>query len=73
LSQAFHCGLARLRALGHERRYAIMCADAVWLATLSAIIAHYLIAAGESVFPHSRPGMTDAAPRANGLLPFAAR
>jgi len=25
------------------------------VATLSAIIAHYLIAAGESVFPHSRP------------------
>jgi hypothetical protein len=50
-----------------------MCAEAVWLATLSAIIAHYLIAAGKSVFLHSRPGMTDAAPRANGLLTFAAR
>ena len=30
LSHAFYCGLARLRALGHEGRYAIVCTEAVW-------------------------------------------
>jgi hypothetical protein len=36
LSHAFYCGLARLRALGHERRYAIICAEAVVVAMPSA-------------------------------------
>jgi hypothetical protein len=30
LTPPFHSGLARLRALGQERRCAIMCAEAVW-------------------------------------------
>jgi uncharacterized protein (DUF488 family) len=50
LSGPFAHGLARLRALGGERRCAIMCAEAVWWRCHRRIIADYLIAAGEAVF-----------------------
>lgn len=50
MGEAFHAGLAELRALGHERRCAVMCAEAVWWRCHRRIIADYLIAAGESVF-----------------------
>jgi uncharacterized protein (DUF488 family) len=46
----FQAGLARLRALGHARRCAIMCAEAVWWRCHRRIIADYLIACGEAVF-----------------------
>jgi uncharacterized protein (DUF488 family) len=49
LTPAFRSALARLRALGHERRCAIMCAEAVWWRCHRRIIADYLIAAGEMV------------------------
>ena len=49
LSEAFHRGFARLRALGAEQRCAIMCAEAVWWRCHRRIIADYLIAAGETV------------------------
>jgi len=50
LTAPFSGGLVRLRMLGHERRCAIMCAEAVWWRCHRRIIADYLIAAGESVF-----------------------
>jgi uncharacterized protein (DUF488 family) len=50
LTGEFRAGLARLRVLGHERRSAIMCAEAVWWRCHRRIIADYLLAAGESVF-----------------------
>ena len=50
LTRPFQSGLARLRALGHERRCAVMCAEAVWWRCHRRIIADYLIAAGETVF-----------------------
>jgi uncharacterized protein (DUF488 family) len=50
LSEAFRAGLAELRDLGHARRCAIMCAEAVWWRCHRRIITDYLIAAGESVF-----------------------
>jgi uncharacterized protein (DUF488 family) len=50
LSPDFKSGLARLRALGDERRCAIMCAEAVWWRCHRRIIADYLLAAGETVF-----------------------
>jgi uncharacterized protein (DUF488 family) len=50
LSDAFARGLARLRAMGAERRCAIMCAEAVWWRCHRRIIADYLVAAGETVF-----------------------
>jgi uncharacterized protein (DUF488 family) len=50
LTRPFQSGFARLRALGHERRCAVMCAEAVWWRCHRRIIADYLIAAGETVF-----------------------
>ena len=50
LGEPFRSGLARLRALGRERRCAIMCAEAVWWRCHRRIIADYLLAAGETVF-----------------------
>ena len=79
LTQAFHGGLARLRALGHERRCAIMCAEAVWWRCHRRIIADYLISMGEVVFhilgPHhiDEAHMTSAArPNATGTLTYPA-
>jgi uncharacterized protein (DUF488 family) len=58
-TDAFRAGLDQLRRQGHERRCAIMCAEAVWWRCHRRIIADYLIAAGESVFhimgPHNMP------------------
>ena len=50
LSDDFRSGLATLRRLGHERRCALMCAEAVWWRCHRRIIADYLLAAGEDVF-----------------------
>jgi uncharacterized protein (DUF488 family) len=50
LTEGFHNGLTALRDLGHERRSAIMCAEAVWWRCHRRIIADYLICAGENVF-----------------------
>src|SRR5262249_52010379 len=79
LSHPFQSGLARLRALGQERRCAIMCAEAVWWRCHRRIIADYLIVAGESVFhilgaDHVEPAhMTEAARwRADGSLVYGA-
>lgn len=79
LSRSFQCGLARLRELGHERRCAIMCAEAVWWRCHRRIIADYLIATGESVFhilgaDRIEPArMSDAAqPRPDGSLVYRA-
>jgi uncharacterized protein (DUF488 family) len=79
LSKPFQSGLARLRALGQERRCAIMCAEALWWRCHRRIIADYLIVAGESVFhilgaDHVEPArMTEAArQRADGSLVYGA-
>jgi uncharacterized protein (DUF488 family) len=50
MTEEFHQGLTELRTLGHKRRSAIMCAEAVWWRCHRRIIADYLICAGESVF-----------------------
>jgi len=50
LSEQFHAALGRLLREGHERRSAIMCAEAVWWRCHRRIVADYLIAAGETVF-----------------------
>ena len=67
MSEGFRAGLAHLRELGHARRCAIMCAEAVWWRCHRRIIADYLIAAGETVLHILGPGhiapaqMTEAA------------
>jgi uncharacterized protein (DUF488 family) len=50
MSAAFQAGLQRLRALGAERRCAIMCAESVWWQCHRRIITDYLLASGEAVF-----------------------
>jgi uncharacterized protein (DUF488 family) len=80
LSPPFRDGLARLSALGQERRCAIMCAEAVWWRCHRRIIADYLIAEGETVFhilsaDRIEPArMTQAARRrADGTLVYGAQ
>jgi uncharacterized protein (DUF488 family) len=73
LSKGFRAGLERLRALGAERRTAVMCAEAVWWRCHRRIIADYLLANEETVFHILGPGkieearMTPAARPAPGL------
>src|SRR6185312_7917602 len=43
MTDAFREGLAHLRNRGHERRCAIMCAEAVWWRCHRRIVADYLI------------------------------
>lgn len=74
MTKPFGEGLARLRTLGHERRCAIMCAEAVWWRCHRRIIADYLLAAGESVFHILGPGhvvparLTEAAQMSSGVV-----
>jgi len=49
MTEEFQKGLTELRDLGHKRRAAVMCAEAVWWRCHRRIIADYLICAGESV------------------------
>jgi uncharacterized protein (DUF488 family) len=61
MSAAFRDGLSRLRALGQERRCAIMCAETVWWRCHRRIISDHLLAAGETVFHILGPGHVDPA------------
>jgi uncharacterized protein (DUF488 family) len=79
MSETFHDALERLRELGHARRSAIMCAEAVWWRCHRRIIADYLLAAGETVLHIMSPGhivpaeMTKAAQRDEaGMLVYPA-
>jgi uncharacterized protein (DUF488 family) len=49
LSEQFHGGLEHLLRLGHERRCAMMCSEAVWWRCHRRIVADRLIAHGETV------------------------
>jgi uncharacterized protein (DUF488 family) len=61
LSDEFQSALTTLRRLGHDRRSAIMCAEAVWWRCHRRIIADYLIASGETVFHILGHGHVDPA------------
>jgi uncharacterized protein (DUF488 family) len=61
ISAAFRAGLDRLRELGHGRRSAVMCAEALWWQCHRRIITDYLLAAGEEVFHIVGPGKVEAA------------
>jgi uncharacterized protein (DUF488 family) len=50
LSGQFLAGFEHLLELGHKRRCAIMCSEAVWWRCHRRIVADYLIADGQSVF-----------------------
>ena len=49
LSESFRHGFAHLREIGHARRCAIMCAEAVWWRCHRRIITDYLLAEGVPV------------------------
>ena len=68
MTEAFRAGLGQLRDLGHARRCAVMCAEAVRWRCHRRIIADYLIAAGETVFHIMRANLIKPA-----LLTDAAR
>ena len=57
----FGAGLAHLRELGHTRRCAIMCAEAVWWRCHRRIITDYLLAADETVLHIMGPGKIEPA------------
>jgi uncharacterized protein (DUF488 family) len=50
MGRGFRSGLAKLRELGHVRRCAVMCAEAVWWRCHRRIIADYLLVADGQVF-----------------------
>lgn len=50
MGERFRAGLARLVALGRERRVAMMCSEAVWWRCHRRIVADYLLGDGETVF-----------------------
>jgi uncharacterized protein (DUF488 family) len=49
LTAPFQDGLAQLLELGHRRRCAVMCSEAVWWRCHRRIIADYLLLRGETV------------------------
>ncbi len=61
MSEEFHSGVEKLRALGHDARSAVMCAEAVWWRCHRRIIADYLVAAGEEVWHILGPGHIEPA------------
>jgi uncharacterized protein (DUF488 family) len=78
LTPPFRAGLESLRALGRERRCAIMCAEAVWWRCHRRIIADYLVSAGETVLHILGPNKVEPAklsaearPQADGSLIYA--
>jgi uncharacterized protein (DUF488 family) len=78
-STAFRDGLAQLLELGHRRRCAIMCAEAVWWRCHRRIITDYLLLHGETVLHimdarHANPAtMTPGAqPQPDGTLIYPA-
>lgn len=79
MTAPFRDGLAELRALGSERRVAMMCAEAVWWRCHRRIITDYLLVEGGAVRHILGPGhveeahMTEAArERAGGVLVYPA-
>lgn len=71
LSPPFRHGLDRLRALGQERRCAIMCAEAVWWRCHRRIVADYLLAEGADVRHIMGHGKIEPARLTPGALPQA--
>ena len=79
MGSSFHSGFAKLLELGHARRCAVMCAEAVWWRCHRRIIADYLLAADETVFHVLGLGTVNAAsltptalPHPGGVLTYPA-
>lgn len=78
-TEAFRTGLAKLRDLGHQRRCAIMCSEAVWWRCHRRIITDYLLSEGERVFhilgtgpPRLAVKTPEARRETNGILIYPA-
>lgn len=69
LSTEFGEALHRLREIGHRRRTAVMCAEAVWWRCHRRIIADYLLAAGGRVVHVLAPGQSAPAEMSEGARP----
>jgi len=69
MTDAFRSGLAKVRELGHARRCAVMCAEAMWWRCHRRIITDYLIAAGETVSHILRTGHIQPARLTNAANP----
>lgn len=69
MGDEFRAGLGRLREIGHVKRCAVMCAEAVWWRCHRRIIADYLIAAGETVIHILAKGRTEPARMTNAATP----
>jgi uncharacterized protein (DUF488 family) len=72
MTDSFRAGLAHLRELSREQCCAIMCAEALWWRCHRRIIADYLVAAGDAVFPHhgTRKHRTGAYERSRSPAPL---
>ena len=68
LSDSFHAGLRHLIEVGHERRTAIMCSEAVWWRCHRRIVADYLIASGQIVFHIMGPDRIEPARLTTGAI-----
>ena len=67
-SDEFRAGLGALRALAHDDRCAIMCAEAVWWRCHRRIITDYLLADGTRVEHIMGPGKVVPATLTPGVL-----
>jgi uncharacterized protein (DUF488 family) len=72
MTDPFRAGLTELRHLGHARRCAVMCAEAVWWRCHRRIIADHLIAAGDKVFHILGMGRIEPARLTRGARPGTA-
>ncbi|RQR51115.1 DUF488 domain-containing protein [Burkholderia sp. Bp9126] len=68
LTAAFRAGFDHLIELGHRRRCAVMCAEAVWWRCHRRIVADYLIARGETVFHIMGPNRLEPAHLTPGAI-----
>lgn len=66
LTPTFRRALGELRAFGHERPVAVMCAEALWWQCHRRLVADNLIAAGEVVVHLLGPGKRETAQLSDG-------
>ena len=69
LTPAFAAALGELRAMAHDSRCAVMCAEALWWQCHRRIVTDYLLAAGDQVLHILGPGKVEAAALTPGAEP----
>ncbi len=71
MTPAFRSGLDALRALAHDKRCAIMCAEAVWWRCHRRIVTDYLLHDGQIVLHILGDGRTEPAKMTPAATPTA--